>query len=186
LQAKERVLKNGRDRFWWIGGATAVLALLVVHHVRASERAAVTEAAVTQMMQAAPQRQIYDVNADAHAEVAAALKQAKAEHKRVILDFGGNWCGDCKVLDINFHKPENQDLLQKYYLLVDIDIGRYDKNMDIGEKYGVPIKKGVPALAVVDGNGKVVIAQSGGEFADMRHMDPNVVHEFLEKWKPRG
>jgi thioredoxin 1 len=162
--------------------ATAV----VVHHVRASERVAAAEAATQQMMQAAPQRVIYDTNADSPAEVKAAIAKAKAEHKRVILDFGGNWCGDCKVLDINFHKPENQDLLGKYYLLVDIDIGRYDKNMDLGAQYGVPVKKGVPALAVVDGNGKVVVAQSGGEFADMRHMDPNVVHEFLEKWKPKG
>jgi thioredoxin 1 len=163
-----------------------LVGLAVVHHVRASERNATAQAASIQMMQQAPQRKIYDENANSTAEVKDAIAKAKAEHKRVILDFGGNWCGDCKVLDINFRKPENQDLLQKYYLLVDIDIGRYDKNMDIGDRYGVPVKKGVPALAVVDGNGKVVVAQSGGEFADMRHMDPNVVHEFLEKWKPKG
>ena len=129
---------------------------------------------------------IYPVPGQAQADLAAGLKTARATHKHIILDFGGNWCGDCKVLDINFHKPENQELLAKYYLLVDIDIGRFDKNMDIGDRFGVPIKKGVPALAVVDGNGKTVLAQTGGEFADMRHMDPGVVHEFLEKWKPKG
>jgi len=144
-----------------------------------------------QMMQAAPAQQpgavhIYDVNADAKAEVAAAIKQARAEHKRVILDFGGNWCGDCRVLDINFHKPENADLLKKYYVLVDIDIGHMDKNVELAEQYGVPLKKGVPALAVVDGHGKVVYAQTKGEFEDMRHMDPASVHEFLEQWKPKG
>jgi len=177
---------TGKQRISLIGAGAILAALAVVHHVRASESTARAQAAATQMMQAAPRPPIYDVNADAPAEVKAAIAKAKAEHKRVILDFGGNWCGDCKVLDINFHKPENQEMLAKYYLLVDIDIGRYDKNMELGAQYGVPVKKGVPALAVVDGNGKVVVAQSGGEFADMRHMDPNVVHEFLEKWKPKG
>jgi thiol:disulfide interchange protein len=129
---------------------------------------------------------IYDVNADAKADVAAAIKKARAEHKRVILDFGGNWCGDCRVLDINFHKPENEALLSKYYVLVDIDIGREDKNLDLAKQYGVPLEKGVPALSVVDGHGKVVYAQTKGEFEDMRHMDPASVQQFLEQWKPKS
>jgi thiol-disulfide isomerase/thioredoxin len=90
---------------------------------------------------------IYDTQADAKAEVAAAIQQARAEHKRVILDFGGNWCGDCIVLDRNFHSAENQALLDKYYVLVHVDIGHMDKNVDIADKYGVPLGKGVPALA---------------------------------------
>jgi thiol:disulfide interchange protein len=141
-----------------------------------------------QMMAAAPQAgavHIYDVNADAKAEVAAAIQQAKAEHKRVILDFGANWCGDCIVLDRNFHQPENQELLKKYYVLVDIDTGRDDKNLDLAQKYGVPLSKGIPALAVVDGRGNVVYAQTKGEFEDMRHMDPASVGTFLEQWKPK-
>ena len=93
--------------------------------------------ATVAMAQTTP-HQIYDVNANAHAEVTAAIQKARAENKRVILDFGGNWCGDCKVLDINFHKPENQALLDRYYVLVDIDVGKFDKNEDIAEKYGVP------------------------------------------------
>jgi thiol:disulfide interchange protein len=137
-------------------------------------------------MAPASQVHIYDVNADAKAEVAAAIKKAHAEHKRVLLDFGGNWCGDCRVLDINFHKPENQELLKKYYVLVDIDIGRMDKNVDLAEQYGVPLKKGVPALSVVDGHGKVLYAQKNGEFEAMRSMDPASVHEFLEQWKPKS
>jgi thiol:disulfide interchange protein len=151
-----------------------------------------TAQAHAQMMSAAPAPQqpgsvhIYDVNADAKADVAAAIKKAHAEHKRVILDFGGNWCGDCRVLDINFHKPENQEMLKKYYVLVDIDIGREDKNLDLAKQFGVPLDKGVPALSVLDGHGKVVYSQTKGEFEDMRHMDPASVHEFLEQWKPKS
>jgi thiol:disulfide interchange protein len=127
---------------------------------------------------------IYDADADAKADVAAAIKQARAEHKRVIIDFGGNWCGDCIVLDRNFHSPENQALIDKFYIIVHVDIGRFDKNVDVADKYEVPIKKGVPALAVVDSHGKLVYAQKNGEFESMRRMDPASVGQFLEQWKP--
>jgi thiol:disulfide interchange protein len=128
---------------------------------------------------------IYDTQADAKADIAAAIKQARAQHKRVILDFGGNWCGDCIVLDRNFHNPENQALLDKYFIVVHVDIGDHgEKNVDVATKYGVPLEKGVPALAVVDGHGKLIYSQKNGEFESMRRMDPSSVAQFLEQWKP--
>jgi len=128
-------------------------------------------------------RHIYAENADAKAEIREALATAAREHKRVILDFGGNWCGDCQVLDIYFHRAPNDALLNANYVLVDIDIGRMDKNVDVAEKYEVPLKKGVPALAVLDGHGRLVYSQANGEFEKMRHMDPDSVTQFLEQWK---
>jgi thiol:disulfide interchange protein len=128
-------------------------------------------------------RHIYDDNADAHAAVRAALAQAEREHKRVILDFGGNWCGDCQVLDIYFHQDPNSALLAGNYVLVDVSVGHYDRNLDIAEKYDVPLKKGVPALAVLDAHGHLLYSQTNGEFESMRRMDPNSVTEFLEHWK---
>jgi thioredoxin 1 len=128
-------------------------------------------------------RSIYDENADAHAEVRAALARAAHEHKRVILDFGGNWCGDCQVLDLYFHREPNAALLAANFILVDIDIGRMDKNVDIAQKYDVPLQKGVPALAVLDPNGRLLYSQTHGEFESMRRMDSDSVTEFLERWK---
>jgi len=146
---------------------------------------AVAVIAMSTAARAQMQPQIYDVNADAKAEISAAIKTAHAEHKRVLLDFGGNWCGDCIVLDRNFHMPENQALLNSDYVVVHVDIGKFDKNMDIAQRYGIPLEKGVPALAVLDGMGKLVFAQTKGEFEAMRRMDPSSVHEFLEQWKAK-
>ncbi len=131
-------------------------------------------------------RHIYSETADPKAEIAAAVEQARKEHKRVLLDFGGDWCGDCQVLDIYFHQAPNDALLSANYVLVHVWIGHIDKNLDIPEKYGVAIKKGVPALAVLDAKGKTVFAQQTGEFEDMRHMDAKSVTDFLEKWKPKS
>ena len=128
-------------------------------------------------------KHIYSETANPSDEIAAALTQAKREHKRVIVDFGGDWCGDCQVLDIYLHQAPNDALLAGHFVLVHVWIGHMDANLDVAKRYGVPITKGVPALAVLDGNGTVVYAQKTGEFEDMRHMEPNSVTEFLEKWK---
>ena len=128
-------------------------------------------------------RIIYPDPAQAQADLAAALKTAAATHKRVLIDFGGNWCGDCQVLDIYLHQSPNADLFEKNFLLVHVDIGRYDKNLDIAEKYNIPLKKGVPALAVLDSDGKLLYSQQTAEFGDMRYMYPTSVTEFLNKWK---
>jgi thioredoxin 1 len=128
-------------------------------------------------------RTIYNENADAHAEVRAAIAEAAQEHKRIILDFGGNWCGDCQVLDIYFHQQPNADLLSQNFVLVDIDIGHMDRNIDLAQRYNVPLQKGVPALAVLDAHGRLLYSQTNGEFEKMRHMDSNSVTDFLERWK---
>jgi thiol:disulfide interchange protein len=128
-------------------------------------------------------KHLYSAEADPKAEISSALKQAGLEHKRIILDFGGDWCGDCQVLDIYFHQPPNADLLEKNFIVVHVDIGRYDKNLDIAEKYKIPLKKGVPALAVIDTHDKLLYSQETGEFEDMRYMYPNSVTDFLNRWK---
>ncbi|HEX4006226.1 MAG TPA: thioredoxin family protein [Acidobacteriaceae bacterium] len=128
-------------------------------------------------------RTIYGDPAGAHAEVRDALARAAREHKRVILDFGGNWCGDCQVLDIYFHREPNAALLAGNFILVDINIGHFDANEDIAQKYDVPLHKGVPALAVLDSHGKLLYSQTNGEFESMRRMDPNSVTDFLQHWK---
>jgi len=121
----------------------------------------------------------------ARADVEAAMKVAARAHKRVLVDFGGNWCPDCKVLDINLRKPEAAALLKAHYVLVHVNVG--DKgisdNFEIAERYGIPLKKGVPALAVLESDGRVVYSQKNGEFESMRKLDPQAVSDFLKKWR---
>jgi thioredoxin 1 len=129
-------------------------------------------------------RDIYPDPAQAKADLAAALKTAAATHKRILLDFGGNWCGDCKVLDLYFHDPKNQSILESNFILVDVNIGHMDVNEDIAAKYQVPLSKGVPALAVLSDTGKLLYSQKSGEFEVMRKMESSAVTNFLVQWKP--
>jgi thioredoxin 1 len=129
---------------------------------------------------------IYPAPEQAQADLAAALKTAAAQHRRVIVDFGGNWCTDCHVLDSYMHDSNNQPLIDANFLVVHVNVGRIDQNLDIAERYGIPLKKGVPAIAVLSSQGKLLYSQTGGEFEDMRHMDSSALTEFLQRWKPNA
>ena len=129
-------------------------------------------------------RDIYPANVDAKAEIAEAVANAAKTHRRVILVFGGNWCYDCHVLDAAFHSPEIEGTLNKNFVVVPVNIGEYDKNLDIADKYEVPLKRGVPASAVLESDGKVLFSQKHGEFEAARSMATEDVLVFLNKWKP--
>ncbi len=128
---------------------------------------------------------IYSDTANAKEDIRLAILKAAQEHKRVLLDFGGNWCSDCHLLNLYFHDPGNASLLAANYVLVEVNVGEYDRNLDLARKYGIPLNKGVPALAVLDGTGRVVYAQRNGEFEAMDKLDSAAVSAFLMKWKPR-
>lgn len=130
----------------------------------------------------AVKKNLYPPVDQAAADITAAEKQAGKEGKRVLLDFGGDWCGDCQVLDIYFHQQPNAELLSKNFVKVNVNIGHEDANIELAHKFGVPVK-GVPALAVVAPDGKVLYAQDQ-QFSDMRYMEPSSVTDFLTKWKP--
>jgi thiol:disulfide interchange protein len=129
------------------------------------------------------ERDIYPEKGDAKAAIQQALSKAQHENKRVLLDFGGNWCGDCRALDGYFHQEPNAALLKHNFVLVDVNIGRMTMNVDLAKLYGVPLEKGVPALAVLDSHGHVLYSQKNGEFEAMRTMDPGSVTTFLQRWK---
>ncbi len=129
-------------------------------------------------------RDIYPDPAQAKPELAAALKSAAQTHKRILLDFGGNWCGDCQVLDIYMHNADNRPILEANYVVVHVNVGEYDANLDLAAKYGIPLQRGVPAIAVLSETGKLLYSQKSGEFESMRRMDPSAVTRFLMQWKP--
>jgi thiol:disulfide interchange protein len=129
-------------------------------------------------------RDIYPDPSQAQADIAAALRTATATHKRILLDFGGNWCGDCQVLDLYFHDARNRPILEANYVLVHVNIGHMDANLDIARRYQVPLNKGVPALAVLGERGNLLYSQKGGEFEAMRNLQSSALTTFLVQWKP--
>jgi hypothetical protein len=128
---------------------------------------------------------LYNKDADAKVEIGEAAAKAKKDHQRVILIFGANWCYDCHVLDQAFHQMDVAQLLQKNFQVVHVDIGDDGKkNNDVAAKYEVPLDKGIPALAILDPDGRLLYSQKNGEWESARSLDPDDVIAFLDKWKP--
>jgi len=131
---------------------------------------------------------IYDVQADGKAQIADALAEARKEHKRVLLQFGANWCGWCHRLHRLFRENEEiKSQLSRNYVVVMIDVDKVaagKHNEDVDEKYGHPTQFGLPVLVLLDESGKALVTQDTGKLEEGDHHDPTKVLEFLKKWAP--
>ena len=121
----------------------------------------------------------YDETADAKADVKRTLTEAKKQDKPVLVIFGANWCEDCRALDKALHEGRNAELVNREFKVVKVDVGRFDKNLDVAKAYGDPIKKGIPGAAVLSPDGKVLYITKLGELADARHMSETGIYDFF-------
>jgi thiol-disulfide isomerase/thioredoxin len=128
----------------------------------------------------------YDEAANADAAVAKARARALARHRLLLIDLGGNWCGDCRVLAGTMALPEVKAFVDAHYEVVTVDVGRFDKNLQIPARYGIQGRlEGVPSLLIVDPRRDHLL--DGGHvaaLADARHMDPQSLADWLARWTP--
>jgi thiol-disulfide isomerase/thioredoxin len=128
---------------------------------------------------------IYDESADGTKQVGDALDIAKREHKHVLLQFGANWCSWCHKLH-NLFQTDNsiaKELKSDYVVvLIDVDKGH---NRETNTKYGNPTRFGLPAIVVLDGDGKALITQDTGKLEEGDHHSPEKVIRFLKEWAPK-
>jgi hypothetical protein len=126
----------------------------------------------------------YDEAADADAAVAAAKARAKRAHKLLLIDLGGNWCADCRILAGTMGLPELKAFLDKHYELVTVDVGRFDRNLQIPARYGITTRlRGVPALLVVDPRTDALLDKDHvSALEDARSMTPQALADWLAKW----
>jgi len=129
---------------------------------------------------------VYDEAADAKAQIHAALGEAQRANLPVLVVFGANWCGDCKVLDMAFSSGASAALIARNYEVVHVNVGRFDRNVELAESYGVPLKKGIPAVVVLSPQGKVVYATRAGELAEAQSMGDDGIYAFFSKVAPAG
>ena len=122
----------------------------------------------------------YDETADAHAQVDAAFADAKRSGRTVLLDFGGNWCPDCRILAGVLQEPPVAAWMASHFVVVKIDVGRRTKNMDISERYGVTVK-GVPTVLMVTPDGKLQNPDDPYGLSDARSMSSQAVVDLLAK-----
>jgi thioredoxin 1 len=125
---------------------------------------------------------LYDPKADARADITAALKAARADGKRVLIDFGADWCPDCHVLAAYLDGPAGRALVEPNFHVVRVDVGMWDHNLDVANTYGNPIRIGIPAVVVLQPDGTIVGSSAEGTLANARAMSESAVLAYLARW----
>ncbi|MDA1075425.1 MAG: thioredoxin family protein [Proteobacteria bacterium] len=112
----------------------------------------------------------YDESADATLEVAAAVEQARSTDRLLLLNFGANWCPDCRVFARAITRPSVAQAVLRDFVTVKIDIGDWDKHPELVEAWGNPIEGGIPSIVVARPDGKILLTTRAGQLSKARNM----------------
>lgn len=125
----------------------------------------------------------YNEAANADADVDAAFARAKVSGKRVLIDLGGNWCPDCKILANVMNLPDLKPWLEAHYEIVMVDVGRFDRNLQIPARFGITQRlAGVPTILVATPEGRLVNSEDTSTLANATTMTPQVIADWLAQW----
>ena len=115
-------------------------------------------------------------------EYARNLKQIQKNNKKLVLLFGADWCGDCKVLDMHLANSTVFTALKNSFLFQKVDVGRFDKNILFNNKFQDPIDGGIPAIVIIDKAEKTLVSTNSGYFSNARKMSASEVLKFFKKY----
>jgi thioredoxin-related protein len=136
----------------------------------------------------AQKKDIYNPNADAAADIEATLKKAKAEHKFVLLQGGGNWCKWC----IEFHRfctadAEIDSIINKNFIWYHLNYSKENQNDALFAKYGYPQRFGFPVFIILNEKGERIHTQNSEYLEDGKSSySKKKVIDFLNAWNPEA
>ncbi len=122
----------------------------------------------------------YDALANSENVIRATLAEMPAD-KNLLLTFGANWCSDSRKLAAAYQDQMLASLLTEQYEMLFIDVGRRDNNMQLAEKYQVPVMGGIPAVAVVNKSGKVIFSSLATDLKNAELMSQEEIYAYFEK-----
>lgn len=128
---------------------------------------------------------IYHPEADAKADIKAAVEKAAKEGKHVMLQVGGNWCSWC--LRFNDKLTTNDTLktaFEKSYVLYHLNYSKENLNEDILASLGYPQRFGFPVFVILDGKGNRIHTQSSGYLESGKGYSTTEVVNFFNQWSP--
>ena len=122
----------------------------------------------------------YRDDADARHDLAEARERAASAHHLVMVIFGGNWCPDCVVLHRSLETGATHVYASQHFEFVAVNIGRFDRNLDLANELGVTLKKGVPAAVILEADGTVIGRTMNGELEASRNYTPAQILGFMQ------
>lgn len=102
--------------------------------------------------------------------------------KQPVVIFGGNWCPDCRILEGTLAMPTIKKFLQQHYQVIHIDIGRYDRNMDLMDHLNIESKKGVPRVVILDLEKNIMNSSTSSEWTTARDRKQQEIYNYFQKF----
>lgn len=125
----------------------------------------------------------YDASRDAAADIKNALVSARAGHKRVLIEAGGNWCSWCRIMDRYFEDhAELAALRDKNFVTVKVSVPSGGPVPAALKSYAAPA--GYPHLYVLDENGSLIQSQDTSELESGQSYDLEKFTFFLNAFGP--
>lgn len=133
--------------------------------------------------QTPPTRVLYP-SSDAATDIRAALAEAKADGKHVLIDFGADWCPDCRVLGNLMESETVAPFLRANFHIVHVDVGRRDKNLDVVARHHATADAWIPAVVVLDASENTVAITDDTVRLTRRTSAPDLL-ALLGQWAPK-
>lgn len=121
----------------------------------------------------------YETAPDAVAEHASAVERAQAAGKRMLMVFGADWCPDARRFASVLSSQTLAAFLDARFEAVLVDVGRYDRNLDLAARYGLAPIAGAPAVIVAEPDGRVVNTGGAYDWRTARSRRPQEIADFL-------
>ncbi len=131
------------------------------------------------------EKKLYHPEADARADISAAVAKAQKENKHVLLQIGGNWCSWCIAFDKTVNETaELQKMMNDNYVVYHLNHSKEQKNLDILSELGFPQRFGFPVFVVLDTNGIRLHTENSVYLEEGEGHSAKKIMGFLENWSP--
>jgi len=100
--------------------------------------------------------------------------------KQPIIIFGGNWCPDCRILEGTLQLPTIKKYMIEHYEIMHVDVGRYDKNMNLISYFNIPKEEGVPRVLVFDNKKNILNMESTKEWTTARDRKQQEIFNYFQ------
>lgn len=137
-----------------------------------------------------PDARPFEQDADAMAQVDAALVRVQGSDKHLLLVMGANWCHDSRGLSGWLAEPRFAEMLQARYEVIYVDVCHPQRgdgcNIDIAQRFGIQSIKGTPTVLVISSQGLLLNRKSAPKWRNAASRSEEEIYAYFDEFVPES